>query len=45
MRYLIFTYNTDDSYTTSYSDTLPDMHDGIRIFERNESGLYIEIFI
>lgn len=45
MRYLIFTYSEDESYTTAYADEIPERVDGIRVFERNEAGLYIEIFL
>lgn len=45
MKYLIFTYDIDGNYSTSYTDSKPTNWENIRVFELTDSGLYVEIFI
>jgi len=44
MQYLIFTYDQDGNYSTSYTDTLPTDWNNLRVFELADDGLYYEIF-
>ena len=44
MQYLIFTYDQDGGYTTSYTNDLPTDWNNLRVFELRGDGLYEEIF-
>ena len=44
MKYLIFTYDVEGNYSTSYTNTKPTDWKNIRVFELGNNGLYVEIF-